>query len=109
MKRETDRDRESKEHKDSEEENVRLTLLDRFESSPEPQPCALPRRSEGPSQTTLSVYSRHAHTHKYKHFFDTLHYPHCLTVATPTHSLCLLGFAHNTKGNATVNTNITGF
>lgn len=30
--------RETQENKDSEEENVRLTLLDPFESSPEPQP-----------------------------------------------------------------------
>lgn len=31
-------ERERDENKDLEEENVKLTLLDRFENSPEPQP-----------------------------------------------------------------------
>ena len=67
---EREREWESEENKDLEEENVRLTLLDRFESSPEPQPLCpaallwrtLTDRSLDLQQLHTSTQT-HTHTH----------------------------------------------
>lgn len=101
-KKQMKRERLSQNYKDTEGEKVRLTLLLRFESSPDYSRCALPQCSEGPSQPTPSIYRRHiqAWPHTQTLFWHIAHtdWP----VDTHTRPKCLLGFVHHMNDNATL-------